>query len=77
MTPNTTGTIPDHFYCTCLRCGWRWLSDTVRMLLDAGMAAEAEVALQRAPPRRCAQCKSSYWQVAPIRNRPDPTKEVL
>lgn len=61
----------EHLYCVCRRCGWRWLSDTVRMLLDAGMEVEAIEALKRAPPRRCAQCKSSYWQVAPIRKHND------
>ena len=53
--------------CHCLRCNHTWVSDTVRMLLDAGMAEEALQALAKAPPRRCAACKSSYWQVPPIR----------
>ena len=58
---------PDNLTCTCLRCGHTWQSDTVRMLLDAGMQVEAEQALAKAPPKRCAACKSPYWKQAPIR----------
>ena len=57
--------------CTCLRCGHRWVADTVRMLVDAGMQVEAAQALEKAPPRRCAKCKSSYWDVSFIRKPND------
>ena len=60
---------PDNLTCTCLRCGHSWQSDTVRMLLDAGMQVEAEQALAKAPPRRCAACKSPYYMMPPIRNK--------
>lgn len=58
---------PDPLTCCCLRCGHRWRSDTVRMLLDAGMVEEAKRALEKAPPKRCAACKSPYWNQLPIR----------
>lgn len=53
--------------CLCLRCGHTWQSDTVRMLLDAGMLDAAAEALAKAPPKRCAKCKSAMWQHEPIR----------
>ena len=62
---------PDNLTCTCLRCGHRWVSDTVRMLIEAGMQAEAGQALLKAPPKRCAACKSPYWQQTPIRKPND------
>lgn len=62
---------PDHLTCCCLRCGHRWRSDTVRMLLDAGMVDAAIEALAKAPPKRCAACKSPYWRQEPIRKRDD------
>lgn len=62
---------PDNLTCTCLRCGHRWRSDTVRMLLDAGMAEEAKQALEKAPPRRCAKCKSASWDIPYIRKHND------
>ena len=71
MTIAMVNTPDNNLTCTCLRCGHRWQSDTVRMLLDAGMQVEAEQALFKAPPKRCAACKSPYWQQAPIRKPND------
>jgi hypothetical protein len=62
---------PGNLTCRCLRCGHVWQSDTVRMLLDAGMQVEAAQALDKAPPRRCAKCKSPMWQRLPIRKPND------
>jgi len=68
-TNRVLNNMTDNLTCTCLRCGHSWQSDTVRMLLDAGMPAEAKRALRKAPPKRCAACKSPYYMMAPIRKR--------
>ena len=60
---------PDNLHCTCRRCGHIWQPDTVRMLLDAGMQVEAEQALLKAPPKRCAACKSPYYMLPHIRSK--------
>ena len=66
-----TDQVNENLQCTCLRCSHKWVPDTVRMLVDAGMLAEAAQALAKAPPRRCSACKSPYWQQAPIRKPND------